>query len=68
MSDRIAVMRAGRFVQVGTPDEIYSRPANRFVAEFIGDVNVFGVKKNAKGRLGPGRRRQPRHDRAAAGA
>jgi len=49
MSDRIAVMRAGRFVQVGTPDEIYSRPANRFVAEFIGDVNVFGVKKNADG-------------------
>jgi len=49
MSDRIAVMRAGRFVQVGTPDEIYSRPANRFVAEFIGDVNVFGVKKNANG-------------------
>jgi spermidine/putrescine transport system ATP-binding protein len=49
MSDRIAVMRAGRFVQIGTPDEIYSRPANRFVAEFIGDVNVFGVKKNGKG-------------------
>ncbi|HXG78922.1 MAG TPA: ABC transporter ATP-binding protein [Methyloceanibacter sp.] len=49
MSDRIAVMRAGRFVQVGTPDEIYSRPANRFVAEFIGDVNVFGVKKDANG-------------------
>ena len=49
MSDRIAVMRAGRFVQVGTPDEIYSRPANRFVAEFIGDVNVFGVKKGSNG-------------------
>jgi spermidine/putrescine transport system ATP-binding protein len=49
MSDRIAVMRAGRFVQIGTPDEIYSRPANRFVAEFIGDVNVFGVKKEADG-------------------
>jgi spermidine/putrescine transport system ATP-binding protein len=49
MSDRIAVMRAGHFVQVGTPDEIYSRPANRFVAEFIGDVNVFGVKKDANG-------------------
>jgi spermidine/putrescine transport system ATP-binding protein len=49
MSDRIAVMRAGRFVQVGTPDEIYSRPANRFVAEFIGDVNVFGAKKDAGG-------------------
>lgn len=37
MSDRIAVMRAGRILQVGSPDEIYHRPATRFVAEFIGD-------------------------------
>lgn len=37
MSDRIAVMEAGRIVQVGTPDEIYSRPNSPFVAEFIGD-------------------------------
>lgn len=37
MSDRIAVMRAGSIQQVGTPEEIYNRPATRFVAEFIGD-------------------------------
>jgi multiple sugar transport system ATP-binding protein len=37
MSDRIAVMRAGEILQVGSPDDIYHRPATRFVAEFIGD-------------------------------
>jgi multiple sugar transport system ATP-binding protein len=36
MADRIAVLREGRIQQVGTPEEIYSRPANRFVATFIG--------------------------------
>lgn len=37
MSDRIAVMRDGKIVQVASPDDVYHRPANRFVAEFIGD-------------------------------
>jgi len=41
MSDRIAVMNAGRIEQVGTPAEIYERPASRFVAEFIGRMNFF---------------------------
>jgi putative spermidine/putrescine transport system ATP-binding protein len=41
MSDRIAVMSAGRIEQVGTPAEIYERPASRFVAEFIGRMNFF---------------------------
>ncbi len=41
MSDRLAVMRAGRIEQVGTPREVYERPANRFVAEFVGTANVF---------------------------
>ena len=36
LSDRIAVLNDGRFEQVGTPDEIYHRPATRFVAEFFG--------------------------------
>jgi len=36
MSDRIAVLHEGRLQQIGTPDEIYNRPATRFVAEFIG--------------------------------
>ncbi|MBC8130058.1 MAG: ABC transporter ATP-binding protein [Rhizobiaceae bacterium] len=41
MSDRIGVMRAGRLVQVGTPEEIYTKPADRFVSEFVGEVNVL---------------------------
>lgn len=44
MSDRIGVMRAGRLVQVGTPQQIYSAPETKFVSEFIGDVNVMAVK------------------------
>ncbi len=39
MSDRVAVMSAGRIHQVGTPEEVYRRPADRFVAGFVGDVN-----------------------------
>jgi putative spermidine/putrescine transport system ATP-binding protein len=39
MSDRIAVMAAGRIAQVGTPLELYERPANPFVGEFIGRIN-----------------------------
>lgn len=41
MSDIIAVMHAGRVEQVGTPWEIYFRPVNRFVADFIGTVNFL---------------------------
>jgi len=41
MSDRIAVMNAGRVLQVGTPIEIYERPASRFVADFIGESNFL---------------------------
>ncbi|MCU4972195.1 ABC transporter ATP-binding protein [Halobacteria archaeon AArc-m2/3/4] len=41
ISDRVAVMHAGNVEQVGTPKEIYRRPATRFVAEFVGDNNVF---------------------------
>jgi spermidine/putrescine transport system ATP-binding protein len=43
MSDRIVVMRAGQIEQIGTPREIYRRPKNRFVAEFIGETNLFPV-------------------------
>jgi putative spermidine/putrescine transport system ATP-binding protein len=39
MCDRIAVMNDGRVEQVGTPDEVYERPANEFVAEFVGTSN-----------------------------
>ena len=41
MADRIAVMNDGRIEQLGTPTEIYQRPASRFVADFIGDSNFF---------------------------
>jgi spermidine/putrescine transport system ATP-binding protein len=41
MSDRIAVMNKGRVLQVGKPAEIYDRPANRFVADFIGETNFL---------------------------
>jgi putative spermidine/putrescine transport system ATP-binding protein len=41
MSDRIAVMNAGRIEQIGTPADVYERPATRFVAEFIGRMNFF---------------------------
>ena len=41
MSDRIAVMSEGRILQTGTPEEIYNRPADRFVADFIGDTNFI---------------------------
>src|SRR4029077_17063395 len=40
MSDRIAVMRQGRIEQLGTPTDIYERPATRFVAGFIGTANL----------------------------
>src|SRR5947199_5550179 len=41
MSDRIAVMNAGRIEQIGPPSEIYNRPRTRFVADFIGEINLF---------------------------
>ena len=41
MSDRMAVMRDGEIIQVGTPTEVYERPADTFVADFIGDANFL---------------------------
>ncbi|SFB31363.1 putative spermidine/putrescine transport system ATP-binding protein [Rhizobium sp. NFR07] len=41
VSDRIAVMQNGEIVQTGAPTEIYERPRNRFVSEFLGTVNIF---------------------------
>jgi putrescine transport system ATP-binding protein len=41
MASRIAVMSEGRFLQVGSPAEIYETPATRFVADFIGNVNLM---------------------------
>ena len=46
MSDRIAVMSAGQVQQIGTAREIYEAPANRFVANFIGETNLLPVTVN----------------------
>lgn len=43
MSDVIAIMNEGKIVQMGAPTELYDKPANRFVAEFLGGVNLFRV-------------------------
>jgi spermidine/putrescine transport system ATP-binding protein len=51
MSDRIGVMRAGRLIQVGTPEQIYTEPRDKFVSEFMGEVNVFDVRLDGDGRL-----------------
>ena len=48
MSDRVAVMRQGRVEQVGTPAEIFERPATRFAAEFLGAANFFPAEDGAR--------------------
>jgi spermidine/putrescine ABC transporter ATP-binding subunit len=47
LSDRIAVLSQGSIEQVGTPQEIYARPASRFVAEFIGSSNLLDAKTSS---------------------
>ena len=61
MSDRLAVFRAGRIEQVGTPAEVYGHPANEFVAGFVGVSNLihrdggsFTVRPEKVRLLGPG--------------
>jgi multiple sugar transport system ATP-binding protein len=56
LGDRIAVMREGVVQQLGTPDDIYSRPATRFVAEFIGSpaMNMVGSQRAANGLVSKG--------------
>ncbi len=49
MSDRIAVMRAGRIEQLGTPEELYERPATEFVAGFLGVSNLLDAEVAARG-------------------
>jgi len=53
LSTRIAVMNLGRLEQVGTPGEVYEYPVNRFVADFVGNVNLLEatVRSDADGRL-----------------
>jgi spermidine/putrescine ABC transporter ATP-binding subunit len=49
MSDRIAVIDGGRLQQVGAPDELYERPANEFVANFVGESNMLQAEVVAAG-------------------
>ena len=50
MSDRIAVMRDGRFEQIGTPDEIYNHPKTSYVATFVGNANILkGTAETTEG-------------------
>ena len=52
LADRIAVMHAGKISQVGTPRELYDRPANTFIANFIGEANMLaGRSRPRDGRL-----------------
>ena len=45
MSDRIAIMNAGKIVQLGTPEEIYAHPKNDFVKSFISDIDLINFRK-----------------------
>ena len=51
MADRIAVMHAGRIVQIGTPEDVYNRPATKFVAGFIGEANFLPGKVASDGKV-----------------
>jgi len=42
LADRLAVMRQGQIVQIGAPETVYGQPANRWAAQFVGEVNVIG--------------------------
>ena len=48
MADRIAIMDKGKVMQVATPAEVYEAPASRFVADFVGNVNMFEGKVAAR--------------------
>ena len=50
LSDRVAVMKDGRVLQVGVPKEIYERPRTRFVADFVGTNNLLpGASRSGAG-------------------
>jgi putrescine transport system ATP-binding protein len=50
LSDRMAVMRQGRIAQIGAPADVYGQPADRFVASFLGEVNLVPAATQADGR------------------
>lgn len=70
MSDRIAVMHGGRVEQLGTPEELYERPASRFVADFIGTTNLLHgvIESDGSVRFGSGESARVAHDGVGPGA
>ncbi|MGY4473633.1 putative spermidine/putrescine transport system ATP-binding protein [Bradyrhizobium sp. USDA 3364] len=51
MSDRICLMNTGEIAQLGSPDELYFQPRNRFVAQFIGESNLLDGRMTSDGRM-----------------
>ena len=70
MSDRIAVMHAGKVEQLGTPEELYERPASRFVADFMGSTNLLHgtIESDGRVRLSSGEVAPVAHDGLPAGS
>jgi spermidine/putrescine transport system ATP-binding protein len=71
MSDRLAVMNAGRIVQIGTPRQVYEEPADTYVADFLGAANLMEIEVVTAGsgelRLGDWALTSRRCERTAAG-
>jgi iron(III) transport system ATP-binding protein len=57
MADRIVVMKEGEIEQIGTPSEVYSRPATPFVADFVGKTNLLPATPAGDGRVQVGEQR-----------
>ncbi len=51
MSDRIGILNEGKLIQIGSPDDIYNRPKNKFVAQFMGEVNTIAVERSGQSRV-----------------
>ena len=63
MASRMAVMEAGRVVQVGSPHEVYERPTSRFVADFIGIANILPLEDGKDRAVGGTARHRPHRGR-----
>jgi len=68
LADRIAVMEKGRLAQLGTPEEIYEKPASPFVARFVGRINALSAAAGGDGRLRIGGQPIPVGETRPAGA
>ncbi|HTI51017.1 MAG TPA: TOBE-like domain-containing protein, partial [Planctomycetaceae bacterium] len=69
VADQVVVMRAGRVEQAGTPQEVFDHPANPFVMDFLGNVNVFhGRAQDGKVLLGGMEVAYPEHPHAESKA